>query len=71
MRPDYRNAPADGSEWTGGGGHRVFRGGGWAGDARDCRCAIRNHGAPGIRIRDLGFRLVLAFRVKEGSGPSP
>ena len=67
---NYQGAPTDGSAWLGEGGHRVYRGGGWANHARDCRCACRNHGGPGNRNVDLGFRLVLAARVKEDIRPS-
>jgi len=39
------------------GSNRVFRGGGWDGDAGYCRVSDRNGGAPGSRYNDLGFRL--------------
>ena len=37
------------------GSYRVFRGGGWYSNARDCRVSIRN--SPDYRIGDLGLRL--------------
>jgi len=40
------------------GSDRVLRGGGWYGNARDCRAANRNSGSPGGRNYDVGFRLV-------------
>ncbi len=40
------------------GSYRVLRGGGWRGDARDCRCAFRGGGTPAGRNGSIGFRLV-------------
>jgi formylglycine-generating enzyme required for sulfatase activity len=45
------SGPADGSG-------RVFRGGGWDGDARGLRSAVRLHGPTVFRFSSLGFRLV-------------
>ncbi len=39
---------------------RVYRGGGWYGDAGGCRSALRGGGSPGRRDFDLGFRLALS-----------
>ena len=39
---------------------RVFRGGGWYFNARDCRSSFRNYNAPVNRGRILGLRLVLS-----------
>ena len=39
---------------------RVYRGGGWLSNARSCRVADRNGGAPSDRGGDLGFRVALA-----------
>jgi len=39
------------------GAYRVFRGGSWRSDARDCRSAVRSYGLPGNRDDFLGFRL--------------
>ena len=44
------------------GSFRVFRGGGWLGDARHCRAADRNYDGPDYRNRHLGFRLALALQ---------
>ena len=38
---------------------RVLRGGCWIGRARYCRSAVRSWFRPGLRLRILGFRLVL------------
>jgi formylglycine-generating enzyme required for sulfatase activity len=38
---------------------RVGRGGGWNGDARECRSAFRYYGDPVIRDSSLGFRVVV------------
>jgi len=42
------------------GSYRVFRGGGWGSNARDCRSAFRNDDGPGIRGGGIGFRAALA-----------
>ena len=42
----------------GSGSARVFRGGGWNNNARDCRSGSRNRVSPGDRYEDLGFRLL-------------
>jgi formylglycine-generating enzyme required for sulfatase activity len=36
---------------------RVFRGGGWFGDARGCRSAYRGRNGPAFRHFNIGFRL--------------
>ncbi|MDX2287028.1 MAG: SUMF1/EgtB/PvdO family nonheme iron enzyme [Bacteroidia bacterium] len=57
---DYKGAPSDGSAWveTGNTGlDRVYRGGSWGYDARDCRVSCRGHASPGRRSTYLGFRL--------------
>ena len=41
------------------GTYRVFRGGGWDGNATDCRCASRYSISPSYRDNFLGFRLAL------------
>ncbi len=41
-----------------GGSGRVFRGGAWGYDASGARCAYRDYWHPGVRYRDLGFRLL-------------
>jgi formylglycine-generating enzyme required for sulfatase activity len=40
------------------GSDRVLLGGGWDDDARNCRCANRNHDIPAYRDNNIGFRLV-------------
>ena len=55
---DYKGAPSDGSAWeSGDGSSRVFRGGSWYINARNCRSAYRG-GDPGIRDSRVGFRLL-------------
>jgi formylglycine-generating enzyme required for sulfatase activity len=39
------------------GADRVFRGGGWHGDAESARCSYRDYFAPSRRLVSLGFRL--------------
>ena len=41
------------------GSDRVYRGGSWSGNARNCRSAYRGSWGPGIRFSYLGFRLAL------------
>lgn len=41
------------------GSYRVFRGGGWSRDARNCRVAYRYYITPGYRFKNLGLRLAL------------
>ena len=61
---NYNGALADGSAWVYSckydGADRVYRGGGWFGDSRGCRSAIRDDRGCGCGVRcvDLGFRLV-------------
>lgn len=66
---DYTGAPVDGSAWRDEGRYCVYRGGSWAVNAKLCRCAYRSRWGTGERDEDLGFRFVLAFRVKEGIRP--
>lgn len=57
----YDGAPTDGSAWeSGSGADRVVRGGGYDIGAESCRSAVRSgSGDPGVRIHNLGFRLLL------------
>jgi formylglycine-generating enzyme required for sulfatase activity len=55
----FRSSPAINPLGAEKGGDRVYRGGGWGGNARVCRSAIRNLNAPTCRSYYLGFRLVL------------
>jgi formylglycine-generating enzyme required for sulfatase activity len=41
-----------------GGSGRVLRGGGWSGDARNCRSAYRNDGGPSNVSDDIGLRVL-------------
>jgi len=43
---------------------RVYRGGGWYGDARNCRAASRVGFGPAYRCTDLGFRPARRFPSK-------
>lgn len=62
---DYNGAPTDGSVWLSGGdsGSRLLRGGSWNRDGRSCRSANRVRGAPGGRINNFGFRVVVSART--------
>ena len=62
---NYEGAPHDGPAWIDSpnrGSFRVLRGGGWSGDARVCRAAHRDYGAPDGLINNLGFRLALSLQ---------
>ncbi|MBP3694252.1 MAG: formylglycine-generating enzyme family protein [Thermoguttaceae bacterium] len=56
----YTESPTSDPTGPNSGSYRVFRGGGWDGDAGDCRSANRNCVVPGGRGNFLGFRIVLA-----------
>jgi len=61
----YDGAPNDGSAWTdisGSASNRVYRGGGWYGNAANCRSAFRYRYSPGYRGHNLGFRLSRTYR---------
>jgi formylglycine-generating enzyme len=60
-RDRYRKELPGGTdpEVTKGGRGRVFRGGGWADRAADCRSARRHHYGPDVRNYVLGFRVAL------------
>jgi len=55
---DYVGAPTDGSAWISGGGtHRVLRGGAWSQFTWGCRSAFRYYFSTGWSDYTLGFRL--------------
>ena len=55
----YDGAPTDGSAWeSGDGANRVFRGGCWTDNVRNCRSAFRNYYAPRYLYDILGFRVL-------------
>ena len=43
------------------GSFRVFRGGSWYADARNCRVSLRHGGGPDSRYCNIGFRLALSL----------
>lgn len=55
----YEGAPKDSRPWIDNprGSHRAVRGGGWGGDAHDCRSVMRIGYKPDYRGNDLSFRL--------------
>lgn len=55
---NYQKAPADGSEWTGGVGKWVIRGGNWNSAESECHSASRDNIGKGSRLNYVGFRLV-------------
>jgi formylglycine-generating enzyme required for sulfatase activity len=60
---NYEGAPIDGSAWRcdADKGTRVLRGGSWFAQARNCRASARRFGGhPGVRSREIGFRVVMA-----------
>jgi len=46
-----------------GGSNRVLRGGGWGGDPRGVRCALRGGRTPSDRFGLIGFRVVVSSRA--------
>ncbi len=59
---NYKGAPTDGSVWIEKprGSSRVFRGGSWNYFPGGCRSALRFRDRPGIRISNLGFRVIFS-----------
>ncbi len=59
---NYDGAPTDGSVWKfePDNKFRVMRGGSWGDNAWVCRAADRGRFIPGLRFRNLGFRVVAA-----------
>ncbi len=62
----HGNPPTDGSAWITGGEQdkRVLRGGSWYNYSLVCRSADRNGDVAGLRLNDLGFRVVVSARTK-------
>lgn len=58
----YPGSGADGSPGPGSGSYRVFRGGAWLSEARQCRCASRGFNFPNDGYDSVGFRLVRTKR---------
>lgn len=54
----YANSPSVNPTGATSGSYRVYRGGGWSGDAVDLRSAARDYGSPSLRGSLLGFRVV-------------
>ncbi len=53
----YQSSPSSNPKGASTGSDRVYRGGGWGGDAQLCRSARRGGTYPGYRGSSLGFRL--------------
>ncbi len=53
----YKKTPDDDPPGASGAASRIFRGGGWDSEPRECRSAIRYRFAPGNRSYFLGFRV--------------
>ena len=53
----YSSSPASDPRGPGSGSYRMFRGGGWTGNAYSCRAALRGHYAPFDANAGMGFRL--------------
>ncbi len=56
----YQNAPATDPQGPTSGSDRVLRGGGWSGEAANCRSASRNWSDPSNRHNLDGFRVALS-----------
>ena len=55
----YSSSKADNPTGPSSGSYRVYRGGGFRNEAKDCRKSKRGHGTPGFHSYDLGLRLAL------------
>ena len=67
----YSKSRRDNPVYTGGGQHRVIRGGSWYNRPAYVRCAYRGLGCPAVRGNLLGFRLVwIPYIVGRSSVPS-
>ena len=55
----YSSSPQTNPKGPNSGSYRVYRGGSWLDDARDCRVSFRDYFTPDYRYSDLGFRLAL------------
>ncbi len=53
----YKSCPKKNPQAPSAGSNRVLRGGGWGGNAWNCRAAFRDAGHPAIRFAYVGFRL--------------
>ena len=56
---DYSSGSQTNPTGPSSGSYRVYRGGGWIYNARDCRVSIRNYLTPDYRSSNLGLRLAL------------
>jgi formylglycine-generating enzyme required for sulfatase activity len=59
---NYDGAPTDGSAWLSENENtsRVYRGGSWSSNPRNCRSVCRNHYHPAYGDLNIGFRVVVA-----------
>jgi len=58
---DYNQKDRNNPKGTKSGSGRVYRGGGWSGDAGFCRVVFRNHLGPDYRLNGIGFRIALSL----------
>jgi formylglycine-generating enzyme required for sulfatase activity len=58
----YDDKPSTDPQGPGSGSYKVYRGGGWAASAADCRPSARGFNFPGDRYYYVGFRLVRTNR---------
>ena len=63
---DYPYDPDDGRENPENEGRRVVRGGSWYVSRDGARSASRNDAPPGVRDRNLGFRVVCSSPINTG-----
>ena len=63
---NYENAPLDGSAWVDRdkSTNRVYRGGSWYDEARDCRVSYRESRSREFRSNFIGFRLALSLQSR-------
>jgi formylglycine-generating enzyme required for sulfatase activity len=62
-RDYYYQSPATDPQGPDAGSYRVYRGGCWFDEARNCRCPYRGFDFPSNRVYNVGFRVVRTNRA--------
>jgi formylglycine-generating enzyme required for sulfatase activity len=70
---NYEGAPTDGRAWLSEDeeAYRIYRGGSWLHQPKNCRSASRSNPPPGTRFLDIGFRVVCEAPDALTPSPSP
>jgi formylglycine-generating enzyme required for sulfatase activity len=69
LKDYYRKSPGKDPPGPKGGDLRVYRGGSWLDDGKDCRSAARNSSLPTFKGSAYGFRVVLVIRASAVGTP--